>query len=254
MLLLFINCETNATTIECEYYHDNRIYFCIGRVFNTEMSKNVTEILGNHVPTKANEDVNQLYCLAQGLTFFPQNIERFFPNLETIDFSRNLIISVTNSHLKPFQSLMHLNLLGNRITELERDIFENLPKLKIIDFNYNNIKNVDYDITFPKHSLSFFKGNPCINMIAQYPSEMVISKCIFRSLCPPLTVKPEGYLDNLENTTKTNILEECHRHGQIVELNASVTLMEKRMAFLESKMEDLLGHQFEIEDTTNEIL
>lgn len=78
-----------------------------------------------------------------GVDFFPNEIFKYLPNLRIINLSRNIFCLRTN-YLQTM--LLHLSNLTKLIVRhcnlpsLPKHIFYKLPKLKIIDFSFNDIK------------------------------------------------------------------------------------------------------------------
>lgn len=170
------------------HYETLRNYSCYGEIAeNGRNYDHVTGIFGYHLTDKDNYQVEVLLMERQQLTFFPRDIETFFPNVKIIDLSVNSISTVQNLHLKPFPDLERLSLAHNQICELESSLFNGLPKLKVINFIFNNIIHVGYDIHLPAQGYLYFFDNHCIDKSAWTTSSIIELKLALRELCPPVT-------------------------------------------------------------------
>jgi len=113
--------------------------------------------------------------------------DTFIENLELrkLDISNNGLKDLPNGLLKKFDKLKHLNASFNQLTQIKRDL---LPA-KLIDteiyLNGNQIAKVSRDFL---HLVRFFKvadfrGNKCIDEVADDDFEMDIIEDNLRSSC-----------------------------------------------------------------------
>lgn len=165
------------------------IYNCKGTIDMTDGIKDtVTSISGVHISGKSNTDVEGLELIAQGLEYFPRNIEVPFPNLKRIDVTSNTISSIVNNQLRPHKYLEDLNFTGNNVTNLESKLFDGLSKMMYASFSYNNVRHVGSDITLPSSAV-YFQKNPCIDMYGVSVVDIVLLKNALKEKCPPLIIE-----------------------------------------------------------------
>lgn len=134
------------------------------------------------------------------LKYFPQGMEKIFNNLKVIDFYRVEMVEVHQSDLKPFPDLVVLYLGHNEIKTLESGLFDHNPKLQVIAFPFNGVKEIAYNIFDNLNHLSkiWLKGNECIDTDYNSRHEMSTAKEVVKELCGPVTesITEESELDD----------------------------------------------------------
>lgn len=67
-------------------------------------------------------------------------------NIKILDVSYNNITHISRGYFRPVElSLTHLYLSNNKIQNITRDVFNNIPHLQSLDLSDNIIQSVDYD-------------------------------------------------------------------------------------------------------------
>lgn len=205
----------------------------------------VTSVTGQHQYGKSHADVVCVYSENKNLNCFLKNLEKFFENLDTINFSGENISKLTRSDLQPFGNQLKRLWLGrNNIEVIPTDLFEDTKNLEFVYLTSNPIKHVGRGALSNLQKLhTLFYQNNCyadyyinnranvINMIAQ-----VESKCI-----------DEGALRRYKNqllTTEKNLYYEitaCKKlkDGQNLEIENLKAKLEveksKWQKFIEAK-------------------
>lgn len=110
------------------------------------------------------EDIHSFWYTGT-LAYFPQSLEKFFPNLEEIYIWNSSLREIKQENLKPFTSLKILHLKDNQIEELDSNLFEFNTGLHNIHLGNNKIRLVGKGIFGPLQYLPFvhLENNTCIN-------------------------------------------------------------------------------------------
>lgn len=192
-ILFAVQCASATVNFACTYSMNNwiiigNVYNCNPRVTLSGQTRNVVRVSGSHQSGKRNQDVKALDIFNQAITFFPENINSFFPNLELINFNTCPIRSFTKDDLKPFPNLKVLAMVSGQLTTINGDVFANSPELRLVNFNGNKITNVGPGIfqRSPKLIYARFVGSLCINSEAVNSATAVATiarELIFK--CPP---------------------------------------------------------------------
>jgi hypothetical protein len=108
-----------------------------------DISKIVVGVSENHMKNHTNEDVKMLTCrIFQNVTIFPYEIEKFFPNLETLRVSFLGLERISKHELK-YPKLKHLYVGMNMLNFLSRDTFEYTPNLEYLSFARNSLVYIE---------------------------------------------------------------------------------------------------------------
>lgn len=192
--------KTNAIPNNCNFGEK-----CSGITITFKDSDDNVEVVGVH---GYSSNIERITLANQNLKFFPQQIEKFFSNLIEIDLQRNAITSVTNNHLRPHQKLKELYLQHNQIAVLESNIFDGMAYLRNVNFDYNNIKHVNYDVKLPAYFVLSIKRNPCVDE-SFWDFEQIDLSSSLQDQCPPLTLRAtiqQGTIPKLqEQKSETNL-------------------------------------------------
>ena len=145
-------------------------YTCLTSELTNINEETLTAVYGNHMSGKSNADVEYLNIRNVSiLTFFPNGIENFFPNLTAIQIYHCNISTLTGHELDVFPNLTWFALQGQ--SQLERipgNLFTNTPMLHSLWFYYNNIKHVGENLLTSLSQLTYahFGSNYCVNQAA----------------------------------------------------------------------------------------
>lgn len=169
ILIFIIFCRiTSSIILECKYFnHPGYGYYC--GIENRELRslsefREITEVQGQHLEGKFNDDVKSLWSNNVKINFLPQNITKFFKNLETIQIYNGILKEITKNDLKEFgDNLKNLWLDENEIEVIKFDLFEFNKNLESISFSDNKIKIIE-DQAFDRLEYLkefFLQFNPC---------------------------------------------------------------------------------------------
>lgn len=91
---------------ECYIEHDLHI---------THPAMPISEASGEHKNKKNNEKVFGFYARAAEVFYFPNGLEKIFPNLKLIAIAMSELKVVKQKNLMPFDQLQYLCLFANQI-------------------------------------------------------------------------------------------------------------------------------------------
>lgn len=194
-LLLLLFSSTSAVIFDCDFGTSTwtsvtDAYTCRPIVTVSSDETTLTEVRGNHLDSKTNEDVQVVWAQNQRIVSqLPKDLEKFFPNLIVIAWSNGDLSSITAENLKPFPNLTEISLDNNLITTLDGDTFQYTKLLKAIYIDNNQLTSAGPDLLENLNGLekAFFTKNPCIDMLASNPDAIQALKEALASQCPPST-------------------------------------------------------------------
>lgn len=172
--------STSSVIFDCDF--DSKAYgsigvsyVCTAAVSISGDATTLTGVRGTHMGAKKDEDVRVLYATGQqAISQFPNDLEKFFPNLAIILMWRGNLTSITADVLKPFPNLLEISLHTNQFTTLDGNLFQNTKKLRYINFGDNQLIKVGPGLLANLVDLRFayFHSNPCINIEATSPEQI----------------------------------------------------------------------------------
>lgn len=154
-MLLFVISTTHGAIFERKFINaisnGQLRYNCIVAAIEFDGSLDVTGIRGSHLDGKNNQDVQGFavagyrnYSIREFKTI-PKNITNFFPNVDAIDWISGNLTKITSENLKPFSNLLWLYVSNNNIEQLDSDLFQHAPKMRLVVFYGNKIQHVGLD-------------------------------------------------------------------------------------------------------------
>lgn len=110
----------------------------------------------------------------QTVHFIPEDIEKFFPELQGIEIFNSSLKVLEQKDLKPFVKLRELWLNQNKLETLSADLFKFNTELRMIVLNKNRIMSIGKYILVPltKLEIANFNNNNCIDKYAGFPHQM----------------------------------------------------------------------------------
>lgn len=163
---------------------------------------------GGHQDGKNNLNVEgfNFENLSLKIDFFPHGLDEIFPNLKAIKIKSMGIKEIHQNDLKPFNELIVLNLYGNEIKNIEKDLFKFNPKLAAISFQENQISYIDMHVFDDLKSLNnLFIGNDCIKDTAKTPAKVALMILTIEKKCSNIT--QEMMLKKIERDLKSTKIE-----------------------------------------------
>jgi BspA type Leucine rich repeat region (6 copies) len=190
--------------------------------------------------------VKGIWIEAQNMTLTPRNLSNFFPNLETINYRTSGL-----AELKPedFSGLIHLKALlfnGNKLQEIEANLFGDTPKIHSISYSVNPIRHVAHGVFDNLKELSSLHVNSPINCINSYvDSKADVDYFIFRLFvsCPPSFEMTEQRIFNgikFERKIDEQISERINPLTLLIyQMDQRLQEVDARVGQLESELKNL---------------
>ncbi|KAL7013939.1 hypothetical protein ACKWTF_015657 [Chironomus riparius] len=167
---------SNAFVIKCRYNEwdwnfKQKVYECQGTALELDESPGyVVDVRGEHMIGGNLTEVDALrFMHKENITFIPNGIGKFFPNLKGLSFMNCNIKTISKDHLAEFPQMFQLSYSLNAIEYVPGDTFIYTPKVQLINFSGNNIKRIGLGLFKPLKNLQYiwFEKNVCINMNAK---------------------------------------------------------------------------------------
>lgn len=178
--------------LDCNFSHDGwdsavlTVYKCEVKnlIIMSRENSTITKITGKQ---NYNEKVTAIRIYNQICNFFPQNIFKFFKDIEAFAVQNSKLKDLTKSDLKDFKNLKSLSLYGNELKILEFGIFDANLKLEFLSIYGNKIHSVGSEILRPLKSLKkvFFHSNVCLDLDALSEDEIKLLMTKLANDCPP---------------------------------------------------------------------
>lgn len=173
LLYLAVSSVNGSLILKCQFsirnlWHIGNLYTCQSEVANdgNEISaKTIKSVSGTHSEGKANSDVQCFYINEQKITYFPTNVNVFFPNLLALDVSISNLQSITAEALKPFPNLLAFSSWINNMESIAGDLFKYTRKLRYIAMYDSGVRVVGKGLLDGLNDLTRadFRMNSCIN-------------------------------------------------------------------------------------------
>ncbi|CRL03193.1 CLUMA_CG016452, isoform A [Clunio marinus] len=200
---------------------------------------NVTAVTHNHIAGRNNSDVLGLLVENSGLMFLPQNIDNFFPNLESLNFRSASIQSLKSSDLNVFPNLIQIDFFSNLITQLDFHIFEENLKLRAIRFQSNPLNHIGHGVFDHLNELtSIHTQGTCHPLTITNNRNQVVSGIFnFFRQCPPTLEMMEREIltgRNFGRIVDEQIADQMNPLTlQVFQLRQELIQLEHRIAVLE---------------------
>ena len=100
----------------------------------TPESAQISNIIGTHEGQKSNDVVDGFHANRQVMNYFPQGLDNFFPNLQSVAVMRCGLKEIHQTDLKPFPGLRSLNMYDNKLQVIEEGLMDFNPNLEVVGF------------------------------------------------------------------------------------------------------------------------
>lgn len=127
--------------LDCEFnmYESKYSTSVRGILFN---SCKLFDSSGTHLAGKTNEDVEHLQLCHVRIKMFPLGIGKIFPNLKRLWINYAEIDKICREDFKGLENVTTLTLIGNKIVQLDEDLFHDLPNLIVLNLSNNFIRKI----------------------------------------------------------------------------------------------------------------
>lgn len=184
-LLLLLSLITYSVTISLDCtFNDSTywqllpsVYECKANISLTSTNGSVSSVnaVNGHSNDRTNKDVQAvLFRNCENLTFIPQGLTNFFPNLIAINLQECGIEKLFGSELNSYPNLKWFSLYYNKIERVPGNLFAKTPDIIFLSMNNNKIKYVGKDLLEPLGNASWvrFYSNVCVNAAASDASQI----------------------------------------------------------------------------------
>lgn len=206
VILFALHCANAAITLDCAFGMRGfeivgSQYNCQPRVTQNSQSRSVVAVLGNHQTGRSHQDVLAVTFIGQPISHIPQNMNRFFPNVETIRIDNCPIQSFTREDLRPFPRLRYFVLHLGQLRTINGDVFMYSPQLQFVWLGNNQITNVGPGLLqhSPRITQLYFPANPCISSSATTATAVANLGRELGFRCPPTVEMTEEFILQGEN-------------------------------------------------------
>lgn len=173
-------------TIEFEFecrFESSADYSCIAENVAIE-SRNVkvTKIKGEHLNNSTNVQIKVLKIFNQSMEFMPQDLGKFFSNVERISIESSSLREFDKESLSEMTKIKELIIRDNKLTELHEDSFDDLTNLEVLDCSHNyiaNISNPSLSKLKKLKTINFSHNNLTSLELDMIPAKNVIESFIF---------------------------------------------------------------------------
>lgn len=169
-VFLIVLKSINAITLECDFKDETTnwgiSYTCVAKNFLTTLNeRTVTEMKGQHVPGKTNDDVKKFYVFKQSCPYLPLNVSSFFKNLDIYYVKNSNVQHVMRGDLDGFTTIKIFDVSHNPIEKIEGNLFEGQTSIEIVAFYECHLKIIDPRAFNPLFNLKevHLDHNVCIN-------------------------------------------------------------------------------------------
>ncbi|CRK97257.1 CLUMA_CG010653, isoform A [Clunio marinus] len=178
---------TFETFVPC-FFSEKRYYMCSIRSSSiTKPNTIIQTINGDHDDGSSDKDVEAINFEGTTVKYFPQGLNKIFPNLKAVEILNCGLKSITQRDLMGLENIQMLCCDDNKITSLPNNLFQNMNKLIKISFNSNDLQFMSSEVLRPilKNGLKSvdFSGNRSIDAaywesdnLAQF-MDMIDEKC-----------------------------------------------------------------------------
>lgn len=174
---------SSGLVLECNFaIHEHgwgKFYTCHAlNLVVTKEDRIITEIKGQHMYGKSNDDIEELYVHHGDCAMLPLNLGAFFKNLNIFYVKASQLKELTSEDLKGLNKLKVFDVSHNLIERLEKGIFDGHSSIEKISFVDNELNFID------KHAFDslvnlegvHFQSNRCIDFHGYHKD--ILSKLI----------------------------------------------------------------------------
>lgn len=106
----------------------------------------ITDASGEHRNWKNNEKVVGFYARSAVVLYFPNGLDKIFPNLRLIAIAMSGLREIRQRHMMAFDQLQYLCLFDNEIEVIEKHLFAYNLMLEAIDLRENRITKINVNV------------------------------------------------------------------------------------------------------------
>ena len=125
-----------------DFHFNNRydsLYSC--HVTSLDNSNTINGYNGVHNTNKNDKDVKGIWIHDTNAKYIPENLGPFF-NIISFAIHNTHLVEIKSKDFSGMQGLETLKLYKNSISYVSSNAFSTLPKLKLINLNYNELREI----------------------------------------------------------------------------------------------------------------
>lgn len=111
--------------------------------------RKIKSFRGAHKNGKSDEDVVAVWFFETFLNCFPRDLQKIFPHIIIIQIQQSGLKEIFRRDLKGLENLEMIYINYNELTTLPSNLFENMPKLKVIILERNKLEFVSSKLLRP---------------------------------------------------------------------------------------------------------
>lgn len=111
--------------------------------------RKIESFRGAHIIGKSDEDVKAVLFFETVLNCFPRGLQKIFPQIIIIHIQKSGLKEIFRHDLKGLENLEMISIKYNELTTLPSNLFENMPKLKVIILERNKLEFVSSKLLRP---------------------------------------------------------------------------------------------------------
>ncbi|CAH1733587.1 unnamed protein product [Chironomus riparius] len=227
-ILIALTTISTSFDLNCRFEYTNgyavigRVYICISSGINmpTPESARFNRMIGTHQGQQSNGLVDGFHANRQIISYFPQGLDWFFPNLISLSVMRCGMKEIHQSDLKPFPGLRSLNMYDNKLQVLEQGLMDYNPNLEVVGFHGNRLVHIDPNVfdNLNKMTDLYVEGVPCIDKNTDTRDETLACVNIMKTQCvDPEFVDMNKQVKNLINESEILSPEEFIEKADMME-------------------------------------
>lgn len=221
-------------------------YSCLTVPTNINKNQTLTGVTGNHHPDNSNVNVTLLLIYdCSAVTFVPQGIHSFFPNIAGLIMDSCNISTLNGNELNDYNHLQWISLASNNIAHIPGDLFSQNSNIRFAHFHNNVINSVGENLLISLESFqqAHFWDNLCINDAASNVASIPLLIANLRDNCAipeDTTTLPSTTTATTSSTTTSSTGEPtCHINETICELKIQNENLEQQNAEMREKLDYL---------------
>ncbi|KAL7011017.1 hypothetical protein ACKWTF_014054 [Chironomus riparius] len=227
-ILIALTTISTSFDLNCRFEYTNgyavigRVYICISSGVNmpTPESARFNRMIGTHQGQQSNGLVDGFHANRQIISYFPQGLDWFFPNLISLSVMRCGMKEIHQSDLKPYPGLRSLNMYDNKLQVLEQGLMDYNPNLEVVGFHGNRLVHIDPNVfdNLNKMTDLYVEGVPCIDKNTDTRDETLACVNIMKTQCvDPEFVDMNKQVKNLINESEILSPEEFIEKADMME-------------------------------------
>ncbi|KAG5683948.1 hypothetical protein PVAND_013204 [Polypedilum vanderplanki] len=197
-------------------------YTCLAQNLQTTLNeRTVTEVVGDHIFGKTNNDVEKVFIQHQNCHCIPRNLGEFFPNLKILYIMKSNVQYLMDGDLDGLDKLKIFDVSHNPIDQIGENFFKGHSSIMIISFYDCHIKKVTPGSLNSLTNIErmHFEGNACVDQRFDVDSSSSLEE-----VCENIYDKCHGN----DHVLKSNQTETCDslKHSKIAEIKRESTIEE----------------------------